>query len=127
MNAVRTSMKTGGWSIMTALQLIRNIEPECRKFGYFLGLAGGVLRTGHSENDLDIMVMPLNLNPDPEKVLHDLTGMLEMLADIWGHYELYAPRVIDHSEYSTGYIRNVDTYLVQYKHMKIDLFIHSQG
>ncbi len=54
------------WEIAEALNFIRMVEPEVKaEANCFLGLCGGVLRSGMSEKDLDIIIIPLNGNEVP--------------------------------------------------------------
>ena len=46
------------WTLDSALQLIRNLQPGCEERGWYLALAGGVLNKGHSTGDLDLVAMP---------------------------------------------------------------------
>ena len=46
------------WNLNDALELIRNIQPDCMNSGYYIALAGGVLNGGGSINDLDLVAVP---------------------------------------------------------------------
>ena len=46
------------WTIDAALPLVRLIEAECASAGWHVGLAGGVLHSGESDHDLDVIVYP---------------------------------------------------------------------
>jgi hypothetical protein len=49
--------------------------------GYYLALAGGVLNTGHSENDLDLVAVPRTLSATPEKLLGVFSDILDDHSD----------------------------------------------
>ena len=54
------------WTIESALELIRTIEPQAReRFHCFIGLCGGVVRNGSSDKDLDLMLIPMNGDETP--------------------------------------------------------------
>jgi hypothetical protein len=58
------------WTLETALEFIRNVEPVVRRDAYCcLGLLGGVLRKGESDKDLDIIIIPMNGKNPPDVVL----------------------------------------------------------
>lgn len=62
-----------------ALEFIRTIEPRIKDEAHcFLGLCGGVLRTGKSEKDLDLILIPMNgsVRPDTFKALAILEEQL---------------------------------------------------
>ena len=46
------------WTLETALAFIREHQPKVAPLGYYLALGGGVLNTGSSVNDLDIVAVP---------------------------------------------------------------------
>ena len=56
---IQFAPKRAAWYLEEALQIIRMLQPSARSCGYHLALAGGVLNTGSSSNDLDIIVLPL--------------------------------------------------------------------
>lgn len=65
------------WTMRTALQLIRKLQPVTRDFKLHLCLGGGVLNKGRSDKDLDLFFLPLGGNtPDYE-------GMRKFLCTIW--------------------------------------------
>lgn len=104
----------------TALATIREIDPICRKHGYFCGLTGGVLLKGESYKDLDIMLMPLNIEELPK----DFDGLVKVLKEKWGECATYEPykEPVDESHYGTG-LRSVSTTLVKFSLANIDLFV----
>jgi len=73
------------WKLDEALKIIRNLQPETRKFGYHLCLGGGVLNKGESNKDLDLVFVPLDngkpSNPD---------GLLEYLGVLWGTWYTFS-------------------------------------
>ena len=46
------------WSLTSALNYIRALQPRVMEVGWCLTLAGGVLNKGHSDNDLDLLLYP---------------------------------------------------------------------
>ncbi len=46
------------WTLQSALEFIAELSPLVREVGYELALAGSVLKSGGSNNDLDIIVFP---------------------------------------------------------------------
>jgi hypothetical protein len=47
------------WILDDALEFIRDKQPNFKKLNYHLALAGSVLNSGQSDNDLDIIILPL--------------------------------------------------------------------
>jgi hypothetical protein len=47
------------WEVVGAIALIQSIQPEIKPLGYHVALAGGVLNTGRSDKDLDLVFVPL--------------------------------------------------------------------
>lgn len=46
------------WTLEEGLKFIRMCQPVAAAYGYNLSLGGGVLNSGKSEHDLDIVVAP---------------------------------------------------------------------
>lgn len=114
---------TTHWTLEEALDLIRLIQPETRRFGYHLCLAGGVLNKGWSNKDLDLAFLPMD---KPDK-LADPEGMLQFLTSLWGtgldirtnteaSVEETYPEVSEDSPY-------VEKRKFDYSGMRIDVFI----
>lgn len=107
-------MLTNYWTLDEALQLIRIIQPETRKYGYHLCLGGGVMNNGKSEKDLDLYFLPLDNGnkPDPD-------GLQKWLISLWGE-----PSEIGDQE---AYGPPTPPYLVKQKYdfcgLRIDVFI----
>lgn len=51
------------WVLEDAVLFIRAMQPFAWRCGYHLSLSGGVLNTGRSVNDLDILATPLGKGP----------------------------------------------------------------
>lgn len=51
------------WGLSEALDVIRPLQFKALQYGYHLALGGGVLNKGMSDNDLDIIVLPLDQRP----------------------------------------------------------------
>lgn len=60
------------WTLDQALATIRLLQPTAHKYGYHIGLGGGVLNTGFSAKDLDLMILPLN----QEEIMRDISMLL---------------------------------------------------
>jgi hypothetical protein len=56
MSETQTSNKP--WEMVDALALVRANQNACMRAGYYLALAGGVLNTGYSLSDLDLVAVP---------------------------------------------------------------------
>lgn len=75
------------WRLDEALELIRALQSDVRKFGYHLCLGGGVLNTGKSDKDLDLYFLSLdNQGPsDPDALIAHLENIWSCKGvDIWG-------------------------------------------
>lgn len=46
------------WTLPLALEVTRGLEHALARVGWHAGLAGGVLRAGKSNHDLDVIVFP---------------------------------------------------------------------
>ena len=67
------------WTLKDALDLIRGLQPESRKFGYHLCLGGGVLNKGESKKDLDLYFLPMG-GPNEARP----TALISWLEGVWG-------------------------------------------
>ena len=68
------------WSLESALPLVvRNLQPDTRQFNYHLALGGGVLNTGRSDKDVDLYLLPLDVDETP-----DTEGLVRYLDALWG-------------------------------------------
>ena len=98
------------WTLDEALELVRALQPEIRKFGFHLCLGGGVLNNGHSDKDLDLYFLPMGPNTS------NPTELVEMLDSMWGAAE----------PLSTGYL-DEPPYLYRLKYwygkQRIDVFV----
>lgn len=79
------------WDLNKALVLIRSLQPGCNERGYYVALGGGVLNNGYSDHDLDLLLMPMTLQSDPEALnvyIHELFGrsVITKVTSAW-HYE----------------------------------------
>ena len=64
------------WTLNEALEYIRAVQPEFKKFNYHIGLCGSVLNNGESAKDLDIVVMDMN-NPQLPPKTHEMKKYLQ--------------------------------------------------
>jgi hypothetical protein len=58
------------WTLQQALDLVRSIQPTLVANGWFVALAGGVLNKGHSEHDLDLVLVPMKTGKTDLVELH---------------------------------------------------------
>lgn len=65
------------WTLDEARNLIATLQPDLRKMGYHIALAGSVLNVGESAKDLDLWFLPLHgYMSDTVKVLTYLIGVI---------------------------------------------------
>lgn len=62
------------WTLKPAVSFVRRLEKVLRPLGYWTAIGGSVLYNGQSENDLDILICPL------DEVAGEKTLMLNLLA-----------------------------------------------
>jgi hypothetical protein len=75
-----TASKEPMWTLKDALELIKILQPESRKFGFHLTLGGGVLNKGESTKDLDLYFISLVNKNNP----HKTEELVEWLTSLWG-------------------------------------------
>lgn len=110
---------TTHWTLDEALALIRLLQPETRRFGYHLCLAGGVLNKGWSAKDLDLVFAPMD---QPDK-LADPKGMLGFLDALWGTgSDIGTPLTEDYAKASED-SPYAEKKKFDYSGMRIDVFI----
>lgn len=54
------------WTIEEGLELIRQMQRALKPLGFHVALAGGVLNTGKSLKDLDLVFLPLTHDEAPD-------------------------------------------------------------
>lgn len=86
------------WHLQEALQLIRNIQPNVRKFGYHICLGGSILNKGMSDNDLDLYFIPLE--PDSDEPESNRLLLTDYLFTIFGAPEINEDYSDEESVYS---------------------------
>lgn len=59
------------WTMPEAFSFLRELTQFARPAGWFFGLTGGVLITGQSRHDIDIIAIPLDATHADTKALHD--------------------------------------------------------
>lgn len=69
------------WTLDDAIKLIREHQSEVNSVNYYLALAGGVLNNGHSDKDLDILVVPMIVSARPVNIYRKLTELFGPLSD----------------------------------------------
>lgn len=67
------------WFLEDALVLVRELQPQTRKFDYHLALGGGVLNKGQSDKDLDLYFLPLSKTDKCNN-----RGLVGWLSSLWG-------------------------------------------
>lgn len=70
------------WNLEYALVFIRDIQKDCRSFGYHVCLGGGVLNNGESKKDLDLYFLPLDNGSDNADDI-----LIEWLSTMWGEHQ----------------------------------------
>jgi hypothetical protein len=71
------------WDLVHGLYVIRAIQPQIRKYGFHVALAGGVLNKGESDKDLDLVFLPMG-GFDRSKDVCDGDALLIYLSELWG-------------------------------------------
>jgi hypothetical protein len=61
------NIRRDNWELVSACQLIRELQPEAHRLGWNLMLGGGVLNNGYSFNDLDVVAIPRSTLPKPDE------------------------------------------------------------
>lgn len=107
------------WTLSDAMDLIRSIQQDTRKFDYHLCVGGGVVNNGFSEKDLDLYFLPLsnrNSKPKPDELIKWLTEMWGTPTYIGPEYprdeirSLYQARTTTRTRVP---VRNSTTYTVE--------------
>ena len=66
------------WVLGEAIDLVRLLQDDCMKRGYYVAIAGGVLNKGYSNNDLDLVVVPRTPDEDDQVIKAFLCSQLEI-------------------------------------------------
>lgn len=80
-------MKFDPWTLNDGLELVRKLHPDLEKAGWGVALGGSVPVKGHSDNDLDLVVFPL----DKGQVNHESFREVlrnHGLTQIWKRWEI---------------------------------------
>lgn len=72
------------WTMDDALELVRGLQKDTRRYGYHLTLGGGVLNNGESQKDLDLYFLPLQ---NPKFPTNNPDNLVSWLTKMWGPYE----------------------------------------
>jgi hypothetical protein len=75
-------MKNIQWDLHEAIGFIRTIQPACKRLGYHVALAGGVLNKSYSTKDLDLVFLPLTNDKAP-----DTAPLMTMLVTLLGQID----------------------------------------
>jgi hypothetical protein len=107
-------MMVDHWTLVEALDLIRGLQPQTRKYGYHLCLGGGVLNKGESKKDLDLFFLPLDNGG-----MGDPTGLVKWIDELWGKGEdlwIHYPGQAAESSYRAKLKYN-------YSGLRVDVFV----
>ena len=64
------------WTLDDALELIRALQPDSKRYNYHICLGGGVLNRGRAEKDLDLYFLPFGMPPSrANELIQWLEGM----------------------------------------------------
>lgn len=107
------------WDLHDALKIIRETQETAKGFGFHISLAGGVLNKGFSENDLDLLFIPLS----GHDIVKDYRGLEQSLEIGWGVPEYFGYSEED-NPYKTG-LRFVGTgsKVHPFPNKKLEVFI----
>ena len=98
------------WVLDEALEIIRALQPESRRFGYHLCLGGGVLNKGESDKDLDLYFLPLgNQHSNPRE-------LVSWLSNMWGTPRDMAEDYPDEPPY-------LERLKFMYGQLRVDVFV----
>lgn len=97
------------WTLNTALDLFKQLDDCARLHGFFLSMAGGVIRNGLSYHDLDLVLTQRSLDAK-------LSNFLEALPSVGVHL---AHEVVERPTWSI--------YKASYNKLPIDFFNPKQA
>jgi hypothetical protein len=105
------------WTLDTARTLIGKLQPKLHDIGWHVVLGGGVLNDGESANDLDLYVLPMNIEERNEGAVW---GVLEEVLEPAETFKLHGPPYgpANHNAYTLAmkFLRHdgvVDVFVVQ--------------
>lgn len=75
------------WTLMEALPLIQELAPALKGVGFGIGIAGSVLVAGSSQNDLDLIIFPLDATNYDMSAARRVLEKHE-LRRLWDRYEI---------------------------------------
>ena len=106
------------WTLDDALTLIRQHQPLALKADCNLGLAGGVLNTGASTNDLDVLCVPrcARRKPDIATIVNAFFGPYqspEILSEYDGTDDELSGRMIFRGQVAPG--KRVDLIVIDFQ------------
>jgi hypothetical protein len=106
------------WSLSEALELVREIQPQIKRYGYHVALGGGVLNNGYSEKDADLYFLSLD-----DATTTNIGELSEFLSGYWhdmlctpiGDVDHYGPHKLyrlrqTYRELKTG--KRIDVFIV---------------
>lgn len=102
------------WTLDDARKELEPFHDQVAQFGFHFGICGGVIRSKESRKDLDLILLPLNLD-----MQHDIASVLCLLSERWGAPEIYTPK----SQESNYGVRLVSTILWKFPLKLIDVFV----
>ena len=78
---------TQPWGLEKALEFLRALRPALERVGFSCALAGSVLQEGHSDNDLDVVVFPLDTTCC-NRSLADMVFKQFGMEQLWHRHEI---------------------------------------
>lgn len=92
----------GRWSLLAAQELVSRLWDDVFAAGYLIGLSGGVLYRGHSNQDCDLVLYPRTVDNPPGP---DMGAVLVAFAKAdlrFSHYEAMEPHRLFHFDDPTN-------------------------
>lgn len=82
-----TESKPPMWTLSKAQLLVVALQPKLHDMGWHVALGGGVLTKGESRHDLDLYVLPMNV--EGREDAQDVLGELHSLLDAQGASDMF--------------------------------------
>ena len=70
------------WVLGEAIDLVRCLQADCMRKGYYIAIAGGVLNNGYSNNDLDLVAVPRTPDADERAFKVFMCSQLDVRGNI---------------------------------------------
>ncbi len=114
-------ISNGSWTLDEALKFIRHIQPIARQNNIHLALAGSIVNSGKSDNDLDIICMGMH---NPNIGLTQYNKFFEYLRTLGKFYGKFTDGYLA-KNYPPSITREIYA-LVLPKGLNIDFFIYDR-